>query len=285
MKMTATDEKALDALVSQHAESRAPVQTMIVQAACNASATTDRERVRTALSRLKGAGYVVRTTGDRWMPTKSGIARATGIEAVANEASAEGQQAAEPVAAPSVDAQEVDASHGDSTEAPEMVTISAVCADRGFVTVDVPASTPGIRLSDERRSAPVGPLPVTEASPREPERSLAANGSMSVERASNDALGEPNEAVTAQSILSRAGAHMRDRAATYDKPQGERSMGATVGAFEAITGLSMSEEQGWLFMALLKAVRSQQGGYRADSYEDGAAYFALAGEAAGRDRR
>ena len=37
-------------------------------------------------------------------------------------------------------------------------------------------------------------------------------------------------------------------------------------------------------MALLKAVRSQQGAYRADSYEDGAAYFALAGEAAVRDR-
>ena len=37
-------------------------------------------------------------------------------------------------------------------------------------------------------------------------------------------------------------------------------------------------------MALLKAVRSQQGDYRADSYEDGAAYFALAGEAACNER-
>ena len=61
-------------------------------------------------------------------------------------------------------------------------------------------------------------------------------------------------------------------------------MGATVDAFLAVTGVSMTEEQGWLFMALLKAVRSQQGAYRADSYEDGAAYFALAGEAAVRDR-
>ena len=61
-------------------------------------------------------------------------------------------------------------------------------------------------------------------------------------------------------------------------------MGATVDAFQAVTGVSMTEEQGWLFMALLKAVRSQQGAYRADSYEDGAAYFALAGEAAVRDR-
>lgn len=89
---------------------------------------------------------------------------------------------------------------------------------------------------------------------------------------------------TAHAILSAAQSHMQDRADTYDKPEGERSMGATVDAFNAVTGHHLTEEQGWLFMALLKAVRSQQGGYRADSYEDGAAYFALAGESAARDR-
>ena len=89
---------------------------------------------------------------------------------------------------------------------------------------------------------------------------------------------------TAANILTAALGHMRERASTYDKPEGERSMGATVDAFLAVTGVSMTEEQGWLFMAMLKAVRSQQGAYRADSYEDGAAYFALAGEAAVRDR-
>lgn len=73
---------------------------------------------------------------------------------------------------------------------------------------------------------------------------------------------------------------MKDRAATYDKPEGERSMGATVVAFNAITGAELTEEQGWLFMGLLKMVRTQQGAYRADNYEDGAAYFALQGEAA-----
>ena len=86
--------------------------------------------------------------------------------------------------------------------------------------------------------------------------------------------------MNAHEVLEKAAQHMKDRAATYDKPEGERSMGATVGAFKAITGHELTEEQGWLFMALLKAVRSQQGSYRADSYEDGAAYFALAGEAA-----
>lgn len=86
--------------------------------------------------------------------------------------------------------------------------------------------------------------------------------------------------MNAHDILEAAAGHMKDRAATYDKPEGERSMGATVVAFNAITGAELTEEQGWLFMGLLKMVRTQQGAYRADNYEDGAAYFALQGEAA-----
>lgn len=89
----------------------------------------------------------------------------------------------------------------------------------------------------------------------------------------------------AHDILNAAAKHMEDRAETYDRPEGERSMSATVEAFKAVTGHRLTEEQGWLFMALLKAVRSQQGALRMDSYEDGAAYFALAGEAASADRK
>lgn len=89
---------------------------------------------------------------------------------------------------------------------------------------------------------------------------------------------------TAQSILQSGLGHMQDRAATYDKPEGERSMGATVEAFNAVTGLNLTTEQGWLFQILLKAVRSQQGAFRLDNYEDGAAYFGLMGEAAAADR-
>jgi hypothetical protein len=90
----------------------------------------------------------------------------------------------------------------------------------------------------------------------------------------------------ASKIVEQALKHMRDRAATYDRPDGERSIGATVEAFNAVTGdgLMNTEERGWLFMLLLKAVRSQQGDYRADSYEDGAAYFGLMGEAAFKER-
>lgn len=81
-------------------------------------------------------------------------------------------------------------------------------------------------------------------------------------------------------ILEQAKSEMCDRAKTYDSPAGERSIRATVAAFEAVTGVTITETQGWLFMAMLKAVRSQQGAYREDSYVDGAAYFALAGESA-----
>jgi hypothetical protein len=84
-------------------------------------------------------------------------------------------------------------------------------------------------------------------------------------------------------ILEQAAVEMRDRATTYDKPEGERSMSATVVAFNAITGHELTEQQGWQFMELLKMVRSNQGGYRADTFVDGAAYAALAGEAAARN--
>lgn len=88
----------------------------------------------------------------------------------------------------------------------------------------------------------------------------------------------------AHEILEAGIGHMKDRSATYDKPAGERSMGASVDAFRAITGHDLTEEQGWLFMGLLKMVRSQQGGFRADNYEDLAAYAGLQGEAAWAER-
>lgn len=90
---------------------------------------------------------------------------------------------------------------------------------------------------------------------------------------------------TAHDILTAAGDHMDERAATYDKPEGERSMAATVAAFAATTGIEMTETDGWLFMCTLKMVRSKQGKYRSDNYEDGAAYFALAGESAAKGVR
>lgn len=84
----------------------------------------------------------------------------------------------------------------------------------------------------------------------------------------------------APDFLHAALGHMQDRAKTYDKPQGERSMEATVAAFNAITGHALTEQDGWMLMICLKAVRSRHGKFRADSFEDGAAYFGLMGESA-----
>lgn len=83
----------------------------------------------------------------------------------------------------------------------------------------------------------------------------------------------------APDILAKAEGHMRDRAATYDKPEGERSMARAVAAFNAIHGASLTVAQGWHFMAVLKQVRLfTGGGYHADSLEDLVAYCALLGE-------
>ncbi|NYH13455.1 hypothetical protein [Paraburkholderia bryophila] len=61
-------------------------------------------------------------------------------------------------------------------------------------------------------------------------------------------------------------------------------MGATVTAFNAVTGRDLAEAEGWLLMQLLKDVRLfQRPGYHADSAEDAIAYTALMGEAKARE--
>lgn len=81
-------------------------------------------------------------------------------------------------------------------------------------------------------------------------------------------------------ILEKASQHMIDRAKTYDNSEGERSMAKTITTFNALYGTFLTEEQGWAFMAVLKMVRSTQGVYRADNYEDLVAYASLMGESA-----
>jgi len=86
--------------------------------------------------------------------------------------------------------------------------------------------------------------------------------------------------MNAHEILSNAAAEMDNRANTYDQPAGERSMTKTVALFNALSGQALTEVDGWKFMACLKLARSEQGDHRPDNYIDGAAYMALAGEAA-----
>lgn len=84
----------------------------------------------------------------------------------------------------------------------------------------------------------------------------------------------------ADEILDAAAQVLLQRGLQRDQPEGERSMPAVVVAFEALTGHALTEQQGWLFMALIKIKRSQTGAADLDHYVDGANYLALAGEAA-----
>lgn len=85
---------------------------------------------------------------------------------------------------------------------------------------------------------------------------------------------------SAAGILQAGIDAMADRAATRDQPSGERSMVRAVATFNALTEAQLSEREGWLFMVCLKLARAQGGGHNPDDYVDGAAYAALAGEAA-----
>ena len=86
--------------------------------------------------------------------------------------------------------------------------------------------------------------------------------------------------VSAPALLTAAAKHMNDRAATYDKPEGERSMAQTVAVFEAYHGIKLTEAQGWHFMQVLKDVRLfTRETYHGDSAEDCIAYAALKAEA------
>jgi len=83
----------------------------------------------------------------------------------------------------------------------------------------------------------------------------------------------------AHTFLEEAVTTMKARAALRDKvEEGERSMATIVRVFNALTGLELTEAEGWSFMIILKMVRGQQGSYNRDDYVDMGAYAALLGE-------
>ena len=91
----------------------------------------------------------------------------------------------------------------------------------------------------------------------------------------------PAPATTAPALLDAAAGHMKARAATYDAPEGERSMGRAVSALNALLGrAALTESEGWLLLQLLKDARdrTRQTAHR-DSLEDCIAYAALKAEA------
>ena len=57
-------------------------------------------------------------------------------------------------------------------------------------------------------------------------------------------------------------------------------MDTMVEMFNTLYETSLTEEQGWAFMCLLKLVRTTKGAFRSDNYEDLSSYAALMGESA-----
>lgn len=85
----------------------------------------------------------------------------------------------------------------------------------------------------------------------------------------------------APELLHKAASIMEERGKEYDRPEGERSMGRAVNAFNAITGKDLTESEGWLLLQQLKDARQWQnpGRYHEDSAQDCIAYSALKAEA------
>ncbi len=85
---------------------------------------------------------------------------------------------------------------------------------------------------------------------------------------------------TANHYLRRAAEIMEERGKQYDQPEGERSMGKCVAAFNIVTGHTLTEAEGWLLLQILKDVRQwQRPGFHQDSADDCIAYAALKAEA------
>ncbi|WP_155989660.1 hypothetical protein [Thioalkalivibrio sp. ALE19] len=101
---------------------------------------------------------------------------------------------------------------------------------------------------------------------------------------------------SAEDYLRMAAEEMRDRAASRDNPEGERSMGRCVNAMNALygdmirrrieAGLDpLSETLGWEFASLLKKARKGAGKYREDDYVDDVSYVALSAESAAQENQ
>lgn len=85
---------------------------------------------------------------------------------------------------------------------------------------------------------------------------------------------------SASDLLQEAAALIKQRGVERDAEDGERSMKRTVESFNSMTDHKLTEEDGWLFMMMLKLSRSRAGKTQPDDYKDLISYSALLGECA-----
>ena len=81
----------------------------------------------------------------------------------------------------------------------------------------------------------------------------------------------------APEILAQAAQTLADRGKERDTEEGERSMHRAVEMFGEISGIPITEAQGWKFMIALKLARAERSN-NPDHYIDLAGYAALLGE-------
>lgn len=83
---------------------------------------------------------------------------------------------------------------------------------------------------------------------------------------------------SAHGFLEEASETMKRRAALRDAEDGERTAAQIAHVFNAITGNDLSEADAWMFLIVLKIVRSRNGKFNRDDFVDMAAYAGLLGE-------
>lgn len=84
--------------------------------------------------------------------------------------------------------------------------------------------------------------------------------------------------MNATDFLKKSLETLEAKAKMRDQPNGERNMLKTVNLFNTLTGRSLSESDGWMFMILLKITRMQTGSFNEDDYVDLSCYSSLLGE-------
>lgn len=82
----------------------------------------------------------------------------------------------------------------------------------------------------------------------------------------------------APEALSMAAGILEERGKSYDQDDGERSISDTVRMFQLATNITLTEEQGWIFMVCLKLARRKNAVNKTDSVLDAINYLALSAE-------
>lgn len=101
-------------------------------------------------------------------------------------------------------------------------------------------------------------------------------GDLHVKVVEPEAGADKPDSAKAADILQRSAELLIERGKQYDTADGRSSMDRAVAAFNAITGHSLTEAEGWLLMQCVKDARQwARGGYHADSAEDCIAFAAL----------